>query len=101
MLNAALVKEVNVIENHNDAVIANLTAADDDASDTHSFHLLDSANGKFRIEGRQLVVKIMMQTSQFFLDVPFLSSKLWTGNLIAYIMIDNSLYSSSTHYSGS
>ena len=61
-----MVKEVNVIENHNDAVIANLTAADDDASDTHSFHLLDSANGKFRIEGRQLVVKIMMQTSQFF-----------------------------------
>lgn len=78
MLNAALVKEVNVIENHNDAIIANLTAADDDAYDTHSFHLLDSANGKFRIEGRQLVVKIMMQTSQFLLNGPFLSLK--SGN---------------------
>lgn len=57
LLNEASVREGTVVENHNNALIAILTAADDDADDTHSFHLLNSANGKFRIEGKQLMVK--------------------------------------------
>lgn len=57
LLNEASVKEGTVVENHNNALIAVLSAADDDVDDTHSFHLLDSADGKFRIEGRQLMVK--------------------------------------------
>lgn len=57
LLNEASVREGTVVENHNNALIAILTAADDDADDTHSFHLLNSADGKFRIEGKQLMVK--------------------------------------------
>lgn len=57
LLNEASVREGTVVENHNNALIAILTAADDDADDTHSFHLLNSADCKFRIEGKQLMVK--------------------------------------------
>lgn len=60
LLNGEVVTEVTTTENSNGAIIADLTAADDDADDTHRFSLVDSADGKFTIKGKQLMVMTIL-----------------------------------------
>ncbi|WP_275670329.1 CAP domain-containing protein [Okeania hirsuta] len=40
----------------NNTVVGNLTTSDPDAGDTHSYQLLDNANGRFALDGDQIVV---------------------------------------------
>ncbi|NEN93055.1 MAG: hypothetical protein F6K48_30870 [Okeania sp. SIO3H1] len=40
----------------NNTVVGNLTTSDPDAGDTHSYQLLDDANGRFALDGDQIVV---------------------------------------------
>ncbi|WP_287273210.1 MULTISPECIES: CAP domain-containing protein [unclassified Okeania] len=40
----------------NNTVVGNLTTSDPDAGDTHTYELLDDANGRFGLDGDQIVV---------------------------------------------
>ncbi|NET29941.1 CAP domain-containing protein [Okeania sp. SIO1I7] len=40
----------------NNTVVGNLTTSDPDAGDTHTYQLLDDANGRFALDGDQIVV---------------------------------------------
>ncbi|NEP86262.1 MAG: hypothetical protein F6K18_05165 [Okeania sp. SIO2C2] len=40
----------------NNTVVGNLTTSDPDAGDTHTYQLLDNANGRFALDGDQIVV---------------------------------------------
>ncbi|XP_062574138.1 protocadherin Fat 4-like [Saccostrea cucullata] len=55
LINGEMVSGVSVTENSNGAIIADLTAADQDKNDTHSFLLLDSADRRFTLKGTQLL----------------------------------------------
>ena len=52
-----LLSNGNIDENSsNNALVGNLTTTDPDEGDTHTYSLIDDANGRFAINGNQLVV---------------------------------------------